>query len=91
METSYTSLAFKLLLGTEDYHVVNVEGKAFFHALRTLGREAELLAFEEEAHPLDGIEANRVSREVTVDCFGRKAQCKAMALAIRIGLSVCSV
>ncbi|KAH9036684.1 hypothetical protein EDB84DRAFT_1482415, partial [Lactarius hengduanensis] len=27
-----------LLLGTEDRRVVNVQGKAFFHALRALGR-----------------------------------------------------
>ncbi|KAH9053326.1 Alpha/Beta hydrolase protein [Lactarius vividus] len=35
-----------LLIGTEDRRVVNVQGKAFFHALRALGREVELLAFE---------------------------------------------
>ncbi|KAH8976557.1 hypothetical protein EDB92DRAFT_1928834, partial [Lactarius akahatsu] len=48
-----------LLLGTEDRRVVNVQRKAFFHALRALGREGELLAFE-EGHALDGVEATRV-------------------------------
>ncbi|KAH9036678.1 alpha/beta-hydrolase [Lactarius hengduanensis] len=62
-----------LLLGTEDRRVVNVQGKAFFHALRALGREVELLAFEGEGHALDGVEATRVGWEATVDWFGRKA------------------
>ena len=62
-----------LLLGTEDRRVVNVQGKAFFHALRALGREVELLSFEGEGHALDGVEATRVGWEATVDWFGRKA------------------
>ncbi|KAH9053329.1 alpha/beta-hydrolase [Lactarius vividus] len=62
-----------LLIGTEDRRVVNVQGKAFFHALRALGREVELLAFEGEGHALDGVEATRVGWEATVDWFGRKA------------------
>ncbi|KAF8266323.1 hypothetical protein EI94DRAFT_1701818 [Lactarius quietus] len=32
---------------TEDYRVVNVQGNAFFHGLRALGREVELLALKE--------------------------------------------
>ncbi|KAI9449663.1 alpha/beta-hydrolase [Lactarius psammicola] len=62
-----------LLLGTEDRRVINVQGKGFFHALRALGREVELLAFEGEGHALDGVEATRVGWEATVDWFGRKA------------------
>ncbi|KAH9170047.1 Alpha/Beta hydrolase protein [Lactarius sanguifluus] len=62
-----------LFLGTEDRRVVKVQGKAFFHALRALGREVELLAFEGEGHALDGVEATRVGWEATVDWFGRKA------------------
>ncbi|KAH8985776.1 hypothetical protein EDB86DRAFT_3083371 [Lactarius hatsudake] len=62
-----------LLLGTEDRRVVNVQGKAFFHALRALGREVELLAFEGEGYALDGAEATRVGWEATADWFGRKA------------------
>ncbi|KAF8268744.1 alpha/beta-hydrolase [Lactarius quietus] len=62
-----------LLFGTEDRRVVNVQGKAFFHALRALGREVELLAFEGEGHALDGVEATRVGWEATVDWFGKKA------------------
>jgi dipeptidyl aminopeptidase/acylaminoacyl peptidase len=42
-----------LLFGTEDRRVVDVQGKAFFHALRALGREVELLAFEGEGHALE--------------------------------------
>ena len=62
-----------LLLGTEDRRVGNVQGKAFFHGLRALGRKVELLTFEGEVHALDGVEANRVGWEATVDWFGKKA------------------
>ena len=62
-----------LHLGTEDRRVVNVQGKAFFHALRALGREVELLSFEGEGHGLDGVEATRVGWEATVDWLGRRA------------------
>jgi dipeptidyl aminopeptidase/acylaminoacyl peptidase len=62
-----------LLLGTEDRRVVNVQGKAFFHALRALGREVELLTFEGEGHALDGVEATRVGWEAIVDWFGKRA------------------
>jgi dipeptidyl aminopeptidase/acylaminoacyl peptidase len=58
-----------LLLGVEDRRVVNVQGKAFFHALRGLGKKVELLTFEGEGHALDGIEAARVGWEATVDWF----------------------
>ncbi|KAH9061743.1 hypothetical protein EDB83DRAFT_2315529 [Lactarius deliciosus] len=72
-----------LLLGTEDRRVVNVQGKAFFHALRALGREVELLAFEGEGHALDGVEATRVGRREG-EAWGRKEW--AMALADEEGL-----
>jgi len=62
-----------LLLGTEDRRVINVQGKGFFHALRALGREVELLTFEGEGHSLDGVETARVGWTATVDWFGRKA------------------
>jgi dipeptidyl aminopeptidase/acylaminoacyl peptidase len=60
-----------LLLGVEDRRVVNVQGKALFHALRALGRKVELLTFEGEGHALDGIEASRVGWQVTVDWFAK--------------------
>jgi dipeptidyl aminopeptidase/acylaminoacyl peptidase len=60
-----------LLLGTEDRRVVNVQGKTLFHALRGLGKKVELLTFEGEGHPLDGIEAARVGWEATVDWFDK--------------------
>ncbi|KAI0247998.1 alpha/beta-hydrolase [Lactifluus subvellereus] len=62
-----------LLLGLEDRRVVNVQGMAFFHALRALGRKVELLTFEGEGHPLDGIEAARVGWQVTVDWLAKAA------------------
>ena len=62
-----------LLLGLEDRRVVNVQGKTFYHALRGLGKRAELLTFEGEGHPLDGVEAARVGWEATVDWFGKAA------------------
>jgi len=62
-----------LLLGLEDRRVVNVQGKTFFHALRGLGKKVELLTFEGEGHPLDGIEAARVGWEATMDWFDKAA------------------
>jgi dipeptidyl aminopeptidase/acylaminoacyl peptidase len=62
-----------LLLGLEDRRVVNVQGRTFFHALRRLGKKVELLTFEGEGHPLDGIEAARVGWEATVDWFDKAA------------------
>jgi dipeptidyl aminopeptidase/acylaminoacyl peptidase len=62
-----------LLLGLEDRRVVNVQGKTFYHALRGLEKRAELLTFEGEGHPLDGVEAARVGWEATVDWFGKAA------------------
>lgn len=62
-----------LLLGLEDRRVVNVQGKTFYHALKGLGKKVELLTFEGEGHPLDGVEAGRVAWEATVDWFGKAA------------------
>jgi len=62
-----------LLLGLEDRRVINVQGKTFFHALRGLGKKAELLTFDGEGHGLDGVEAARVGWDVTVDWFGKAA------------------
>ena len=62
-----------LLLGLEDHRVVNVQGKTFYHALRGLGKRAEILTFEGEGHPLDGVEAARVGWEATVDWFSKAA------------------
>jgi dipeptidyl aminopeptidase/acylaminoacyl peptidase len=62
-----------LLLGLEDRRVHNVQGKTFYHALRGLGKKVELLTFEGEGHPLDGVEAARVGWEATMDWFGKTA------------------
>ncbi len=58
-----------LLLGTEDRRVVNVQGKVFFHALRALGRQVDLLTFEGEGHALDGVEVTRVGWVATLEWF----------------------
>jgi dipeptidyl aminopeptidase/acylaminoacyl peptidase len=62
-----------LLLGLEDRRVINVQGKTFYHALKGLGKDVELLTFEGEGHPLDGVEAGRVAWEATVDWFRKAA------------------
>ncbi|KAI0041885.1 alpha/beta-hydrolase [Auriscalpium vulgare] len=58
-----------LMLGLDDRRVVNVQGKAFYHALKLRGKEVEMLVFEGEGHPLDGVEAARVGWEASVAFF----------------------
>jgi len=54
-----------LLLGTEDCRIINVQGKAFFHALHALGSEVELCS-KGKGMPSTGLTA-RVRWEASVD------------------------
>lgn len=58
-----------LCLGLEDRRVANTHGMAFYHALKGRKRDAEMLQFKGESHPLEGVEASRVSWEAGVDLF----------------------
>ena len=63
-----------LLVGSVDRRVAPSQGGDFYHALKARyasagneggDRRVEMLIFEGEGHPLDGVEASKVSFEVT--------------------------
>ncbi|KAF9474522.1 alpha/beta-hydrolase [Pholiota conissans] len=67
-----------LLMGTADRRVAPAQGFLFYHALKARysqtdkadkGAKVDILVFEGESHPLDGVEASRVSFEATRDWF----------------------
>ena len=61
-----------LLIGSADRRVANSQGVNFYHALKARyasgghvgNRKVEMLIFEGEGHPLNGVEAEKVSFEV---------------------------
>jgi acylaminoacyl-peptidase len=66
-----------LLVGASDLRVAPTQGIEYYHALkrRRTGKEGlegsavELLVFEGESHPLEGVEASRVGFEAGRDFF----------------------
>lgn len=69
-----------LLVGTSDLRVAPTQGIEYYHALkgRRSGQKGledsavELLVFEGESHPLEGVEASRVSFEAMKDFFSAR-------------------
>ncbi|KXN83272.1 Acylamino-acid-releasing enzyme [Leucoagaricus sp. SymC.cos] len=64
-----------LHIGLSDQRVSPTQGITFYHLLKGAGEEVDMLMFEGEGHPLEGIEATRVGWESTRDWFkkyGRK-------------------
>ncbi|KAJ8501525.1 hypothetical protein ONZ45_g12111 [Pleurotus djamor] len=49
-----------LLVGGSDMRVSPTQGIQYYHALKGRGKEVEMLWFDGEGHPLDGVEATRV-------------------------------
>ena len=58
-----------MLLGDDDLHVPPTQGRGYYHALKGRRRVAEMLVFPKETHPIDGVEAARVSFEAGRDWF----------------------
>ncbi|KAF9228216.1 alpha/beta-hydrolase [Gyrodon lividus] len=58
-----------LLIGEDDLRVPPTQGKVYYHALKGRGRVVEMLTFPKETHPIDGVEAARVSFEAGRDWF----------------------
>ncbi|EFI26935.1 acylaminoacyl-peptidase [Coprinopsis cinerea okayama7 len=56
-----------LLVGLADRRVAPTHGVEYYHALTARARKVELLTFEGESHPLDGVEAARVCWEAGRD------------------------
>ncbi|KIM37876.1 hypothetical protein M413DRAFT_448146 [Hebeloma cylindrosporum] len=68
-----------LLVGAADRRVAPTHGVEFYHALKgryaaegvDVGKKVEMLIFEGESHPLDGVEAARANFEATKEWFLR--------------------
>ena len=58
-----------LLVGLADRRVAPTHSIEYYHALTARGQVVELLMFEGESHPLDGVEAARVCWEAGRDWF----------------------
>jgi dipeptidyl aminopeptidase/acylaminoacyl peptidase len=58
-----------LLLGEDDLRVVPTQGMRFYHALKGREKIVDMLTFPKETHPLEGVEAARVSWEAGRDWF----------------------
>jgi len=61
-----------LLIGASDLRVAPTQGIEYYHALRQRQKEnarVEMLVFDGESHPLEGVEAARVGWEASRDFF----------------------
>ncbi|KAF9491956.1 alpha/beta-hydrolase [Pleurotus eryngii] len=58
-----------LLIGGSDMRVPPPQAIRYYHALKGRSKEVEMLWFEKEGHPLEGVEATEVGWEVTKDWF----------------------
>ncbi|KAH6912211.1 acylaminoacyl-peptidase [Coprinopsis sp. MPI-PUGE-AT-0042] len=58
-----------LLIGLSDRRVAPTHGIEYYHALKARGQEVEMLTFEGESHPLEGVECSRVHWEAGRDWF----------------------
>jgi dipeptidyl aminopeptidase/acylaminoacyl peptidase len=61
-----------ILSGVEDQRVAPSQPIGLYHALKARGRDVEMLSFEGEAHPLDGVEAARINFMAGRDWFIQK-------------------
>ncbi|KAG6844248.1 hypothetical protein H0H87_008462 [Tephrocybe sp. NHM501043] len=61
-----------LMIGASDLRVAPTQGIEYYHALKQRAREGtriEMLVFEGESHPLEGVEASRVGWQAARDFF----------------------
>ncbi|KAG6908721.1 hypothetical protein DXG01_003566 [Tephrocybe rancida] len=61
-----------LMIGAADLRVAPTQGIEYYHALKQRAREGtriEMLVFEGESHPLEGVEASRIGWQATRDFF----------------------
>ncbi|KAF6748273.1 acylaminoacyl-peptidase [Ephemerocybe angulata] len=66
-----------LLIGLDDRRVSPAQGIEYYHALKARASDkssVDMLVFEGESHPLEGVEAARVCYEAARDWFKAKAQ-----------------
>ncbi|KAJ3573227.1 hypothetical protein NP233_g2564 [Leucocoprinus birnbaumii] len=66
-----------LLIGAADQRVSPTQGASFYHLLKGAGERVEMLIFDGEGHPLEGVEAAKVGWEAALDWlkkFGRESE-----------------
>jgi dipeptidyl aminopeptidase/acylaminoacyl peptidase len=61
-----------LLMGDVDQRVPPSQGRDYYHTLKALGKEVEMLWFPENNHALDKVEAERVSWEAQWEWFEKR-------------------
>ncbi len=61
-----------LLMGGADQRVPPSQGRDYYHALKALGKEVEMLWFPENNHSLDKVEAEKVSWEAQWEWFEKR-------------------
>lgn len=62
-----------LLMGQVDLRVAPTNSLTYYHALKGRGKVVEMLTFPKDSHPLDSVEASRVSWESGRDWFDQVA------------------
>jgi dipeptidyl aminopeptidase/acylaminoacyl peptidase len=60
-----------LLIGLGDNRVAPSHGINYYHALKGRNKTAEMLTFPKDSHPLDGVEAAKISYQAARDWFVR--------------------
>ena len=65
------SIRILLLIGKVDRRVIPSQGIEYYHALKARKKIVQMLRFEGESHPLDGVEAAKVSFEAAIDWFAK--------------------
>jgi acylaminoacyl-peptidase len=65
------SIPVLLLIGKVDRRVIPSQGIELYHALKARNKMVEMLRFEGESHPLDGVEAAKISFEAAMDWFAQ--------------------
>jgi acylaminoacyl-peptidase len=65
------SIPVLLLIGKVDRRVIPSQGIEFYHALKARKKKVEMLCFDGESHPLDGVETAKISFEATIDWFAQ--------------------
>ncbi|PFH52427.1 hypothetical protein AMATHDRAFT_74219 [Amanita thiersii Skay4041] len=58
-----------LFVGSADLRVSPTQGMGYYHLLKGAGKKVEMLIFEGEGHPLEGVEAAKVGCEAIMDWF----------------------
>lgn len=60
-----------LLIGLSDNRVAPSQGIGYYHALKGRNKTVDILTFPKDSHPLEGVEAAKISYSAGRDWFAR--------------------